>query len=931
MNKYFLSCIVAIIISSCLSSAFAQTLTEQLLKEDPQSLALEAKERGNAVRGAILFHQKNIECGKCHISGGKNTLGPDLNLTEKELTDTYLVESILTPSKVIKKGFESVNVLTNAGKVLTGRVAEETPGKLVLRDPLEVGRLITLDKNEIEVVSISNKSIMPDGLTLQLKSRQEFMDLAKYVMQIARSGKGTSHPAHSLFQPNHSVTISEQIQGLNLIGNLGCINCHSSEALGSITSSKIGPKLTWSSGNVNPEYLKQFILNPSNAKPGTTMPHMLDQIPEDNREETANALANYLIILSDKQFKTTAVDPPAAQRGNALFHTIGCVACHSPRDAAGTELTDNKTLTESSVPLGRLDLKHNIEGLAQFLEEPHAVRPSGRMPNMQLTHWEAIDLANYLLQLPPFSDGPDSSVFVVGSGLAAQGKLLYKQLGCNACHQDETTETITFKSMSQLDLNKGCLSASQGAFPNYNLKSEQVSAIKLAIGTKPDQLSGEDKIQLTMTQFRCVNCHQRDGLGGISAERDNFFHTENPNLGEQGRIPPALTGVGAKLQAKWLRDVLVNGRSIRPYMKTRMPKYGEQNVAHMVDLFHQADKLPAVEHAKFKDQREMRKTGLELVGSSGLNCIACHTYKFESPNAMPAVDLTEMGERLEKEWFYHYMRDPQRFSLNTVMPSFWPGGKSIRQDVLDGDREQQLEAMWQYLIDGRQGGTPRGVHRESIELLATDEAVMLRRNFNGIGKRGISVGYAGGVNLAYDAEQMRLAYIWKGKFADPGGAWRGQGSGTVRPLGTDVIKFLKGPELDDAKTPWIVDEGRPPNHRFKGYYLDDNQRPTFMYKYKDVKVEDYFEDLENTKSEFGFRRTLTLVSPHDESAIVFRVAEHQSITRIHSKKFAVGESLIIIVTGRHRAELVDSPAGKQLLIPLNLTTDKTTLVISYSW
>ena len=60
---------------------------------------------------------------------------------------------------------------------------------------------------------------------------------------------------------------------------------------------------------------------------------------------------------------------------------------------------------------------------------------------------------------------------------------------------------------------------------------------------------------------------------------------------------------------------------------------------------------------------------------------------------------------------------------------------------------------------------------------------MLRRSYEGIGKRGIGVGYPGGVNLAFDAEQMRLAMIWKGKFVDPSGAWYGQGNGNVRAMG----------------------------------------------------------------------------------------------------------------------------------------------------
>ena len=35
------------------------------------------------------------------------------------------------------------------------------------------------------------------------------------------------------------------------------------------------------------------------------------------------------------------------------------------------------------------------------------------------------------------------------------------------------------------------------------------------------------------------------------------------------------------------------------------------------------------------------------------------------------------------------------------MPSFWPGGKAMRKDILDGDADTQIEALWQYLPDGK--------------------------------------------------------------------------------------------------------------------------------------------------------------------------------------------------------------------------------------
>ncbi len=222
------------------------------------------------------------------------------------------------------------------------------------------------------------------------------------------------------------------------------------------------------------------------------------------------------------------------------------------------------------------------------------------------------------------------------------------------------------------------------------------------------------------------------------------------------------------------------------------------------------------------------------------------------------------------------------------MPSFWPGGKAIRNEILDGDPHQQIEAIWQYLLDGRQARAPRGLHLEPIELLATDDqAVMLRRSYQGIGKRGIGVGYPGGVNLAFDAEQMRIAMIWQGRFADPGGVWRGQGHGTVRPLGTDLIRFGPGPELDDAKSPWVVDDGRPPKHQFTGYFLDDLGRPTFTYRFDTIDVEDCSVDVKDEESgETIFKRTLTFTSKRPRQDLVFRAGTNDKIARIRRSHFS---------------------------------------------
>lgn len=68
----------------------------------------------------------------------------------------------------------------------------------------------------------------------------------------------------------------------------------------------------------------------------------------------------------------------------------------------------------------------------------------------------------------------------------------------------------------------------------------------------------------------------------------------------------------------------------------------------------------------------------------GLNCIACHAFRGRTA-AIRGPELTTMAERLEENWFHHYLTQPQRFSPLTVMPSFWPDGRTALPDVLGGD------------------------------------------------------------------------------------------------------------------------------------------------------------------------------------------------------------------------------------------------------
>ena len=651
------------------------------------------------------------------------------------------------------------------------------------------------------------------------------------------------------------------------------------------------------------------------------MPHVLAGEPADTRAQTALELTHYLLSRGEDAYVDDAPDAGRASHGVELYHSVGCVACHAPRDADGGEL-----LRESSVSLERVADRWSLPTLAAFLEDPTSIRPGGRMPSMHLTHDEAVDLAEMLLARPAGAVAADEP-WSVEMTLAQAGEAHYQRLRCGVCHEPEKTPAAAEVSIDEG--HRGCLSGGRGAWPLYTLTAEQR---RLLVAFCSSETPSEPHTTVSaMATLRCYACHQRDGIGGVAADRDAYFTTSDFNLGQQGRLPPHLDDVGAKLRPQWLRQVLVSGRSVRPYMHTRMPKFGLPQVEPLVGLLTEADDQPDTVVASPGDLKPLREAGHELAGVKGLNCIACHTFQRKPAATMSALDLTEMAERLQRDWFVDYLLNPQAKSPGTVMPSFWPGGRAVREQILDGNTAQQLEALWIYLEDGRQARPPQGLVVEPLRLVAENEAVMLRRSWPGVGKRGIGVGYPEQVNLVFDAEQMRLAMLWKGGFADPGGVWRSQGHGTVRPLGGPVIRLGEGPDLTNPANPWTATdaERRPPGFRFLGYELDAARRPTLRYQGGGLTVEEFSR---GTTQE-SLLRTVRLRGDDVAGAHVFRLLAGTTVDQTAERVWQTDTGLRLTLTSPDKipVEIAATAEGQQLQVVLPAGRISVTLEMEYAW
>ena len=161
-------------------------LENELLTSSPAELAKVALEKGDAARGKELFYKSNAACFACHDPpSGAIQLGPKLSEIEKPLSHEELVNSVLRPSNLIDKAFAQVNVYTVDGKIYTGIRVSENDDEIVLRN-LAQPDPITIKQGDVDEVVESRTSLMPANLARQLKSREEFNDLMKYVLEVRK-------------------------------------------------------------------------------------------------------------------------------------------------------------------------------------------------------------------------------------------------------------------------------------------------------------------------------------------------------------------------------------------------------------------------------------------------------------------------------------------------------------------------------------------------------------------------------------------------------------------------------------------------------------------------------------------------------------------------------------------------------------------------
>jgi mono/diheme cytochrome c family protein len=682
------------------------------------------------------------------------------------------------------------------------------------------------------------------------------------------------------------------------------------------------------------------------------------------------------------------LDAQQVERGKQLFAGLGCAACHSSGQQPAASLLDLTVLqataegfakSNSSSP-GNEQPKHAIDGNpktkylnfgaagsgivihvpgpAKILRglgvtsgndaperDPTAVLIEGSLDGKNYEQITQQKLASFSRRfenqqihfdnLTPYRNFRVTFTQLAGNTNAMQ--VAEVQLLASDPPEEDVENTLSAKPLDELNADIGCLAESpQGASPRFALDARQREAMRAALarmqqvsprtdGTSP--LAAAEQIDLVMNALNCYACHARGAKGGPTTELANYFGYEVVvDFGQEGRLPPKLSDVGAKLTKAGFDETLFSGQKYRTYMATRMPQFGRDNVGLLPEAFMQADagKVPA--HVPEFSAR-LAEDGRTLVGKTHLACINCHAWGEYRLQGAEGLDLLKVKDRLQPSWFHALVQNPLAVRPGTRMPSGFPNGKSFFTQIQGGDVDLQIDALWAYITAGERAGIPPGiVPKQTDEIVIGDEPVVFRTFVSGLGAHAIAVGFRQRTHVVFDADRIKMSAAWAGEFLSTRGAWEGRGGNYTGLQGDEVLKFPTGPafaRLPSLTSPWPTDPAKPTGHiqasrtpegwRFRGYRYTAERLPVFRYDIGPIRVEETPSTQLVEKGAYLSRR-FDLQADSEATDLYFRVAVGKKIEQ-------VGGFWVVDETVRYRLhdgqpEIRVSENQQELILPV---------------
>ncbi len=503
-------------------------------------------------------------------------------------------------------------------------------------------------------------------------------------------------------------TASQLRLGRELFLELRCAKCHATP----VTTASV-PELTMDAPAFEGigarrkfDWMARWILDPKALRPAAHMPKLLRGT---NAQPDAEAMAAYLASLQTGGTVTLAATSYATRQSPAqdgdepvpaakpLYERLRCDACHNPPNA--TE-PDPKKLSQK-----RVAEKFPPGKLAEFLRAPEAHYAWTRMPNFHLTAKEAKELEDWLFAAAP---KPPAVAAPADAAIIARGQKLVQTSGCLNCHnlklenQFRNPPSDILFSRHLKDRPKlpagDCLGSTPAA--DYQLSAEQRAALNAFTETGPASLTRHVPAEFAGRQTRTLNCAACHGPIEL--------------------VPP-LEILGGKLKPEWAAKFLAGEipHKMRyddhprgePWVDARMPAFKSRATWLAAGMAAQHGVPPRTPPEPPVD-RKLAELGRQLTGKDGgFSCVSCHAVGPQPAREVfdsEGINLADSAARLLPDYYRRWFRNPVAIDPQTKMPVYFDEGRSPLTEILEGDAERQMDALWHYLRFGAEMPAPGG-------------------------------------------------------------------------------------------------------------------------------------------------------------------------------------------------------------------------------
>jgi mono/diheme cytochrome c family protein len=248
---------------------------------------------------------------------------------------------------------------------------------------------------------------------------------------------------------------------------------------------------------------------------------------------------------------------------------------------------------------------------------------------------------------------------------------------------------------------------------HFQLDDVQRDAIRAFANTDWSSLHRDapsEFVQRQVRQLNCTACHTRDAQTDVWSSITPPVPPPNADAPktEADQTRPTLTWTGEKLRADWMAKFIAGEIPYkpRPWLHARMPAFASRAELLAKGLSFEHG-YPATIPDEPPVNPELAAIGQRLSGRvGGLSCNQCHAINRSPalvPFDSPAPNFMYVAQRLRKDFYHRWMRNPQVFQPGTKMPTFPDAeGKTSFKDLFGGDAHSQFDAIWQYLRAGHE-------------------------------------------------------------------------------------------------------------------------------------------------------------------------------------------------------------------------------------